>query len=222
MKKICVLFLTLALLLSLTAAFAEEGEKTVYVTISDGELELVSYAVTLSDIDDDEKLTINDALYLAHEAAFEGGAEAGYGSADTEWGLSLSKLWGIENGGSYGYYVNNVGAFSLTDELNDGDVLTAFVYTDLVTWSDAYTYFDKYEVEEGEVTLTLYMIGWDENWMPVEVPVAGATIVIDGEATEYVTGEDGTVTFTLPAGAEFISAQSDAFVLVPPVCVVVK
>ena len=222
MKKFAVLTLILALSLCLCFATAENEGTTVYVTISDGDLEVVRYAVTLSDIDGDEKLTINDALYLAHEAAFEGGAEAGYATAETQYGLSLSKLWGIENGGSYGYYVNNVGAYSPADELKDGDELVAFVYTDLATWSDSFCYFDKTETEAGEVTLKLSMVGWDANFMPVEMPVAGATITIDGEATEYVTGEDGTVTFTVADTATLISASSETLTLVPPVCVVIK
>ncbi|MBQ9408806.1 MAG: hypothetical protein IJU28_05385 [Clostridia bacterium] len=222
MKKFAVLTLILALSLCLCFATAENEGTTVYVTISDGDLEVVRYAVTLSDTDGDEKLTINDALYLAHEAAFEGGAEAGYATAETQYGLSLSKLWGIENGGSYGYYVNNVGAYSPADELKDGDELVAFVYTDLATWSDSFCYFDKTETEAGEVTLKLSMVGWDANFMPVELPVAGATITIDGEATEYVTGEDGTVTFTVADTATLISASSETLTLVPPVCVVIK
>ncbi len=222
MKKTTVLALILTLVFCLTAATAEEAPATVYVTISDGKLDLVRYEVALSDTDGDEKLTINDALYLAHEAAYEGGAEAGYANAETQYGLSLAKLWGVENGGSYGYYVNNVGAFSLADELHDGDNLVAYAYSDLVAWSDAYCYFDKTETAAGEVTLTLYMVGFDANWMPVELPVAGAVITVDGENTEFVTGEDGTVTFTVSSDASLISAASDTLTLVPPVCVVIK
>ena len=220
MKKATILTLVLALILCLTSAFAEADAKTVYVTISDGTLELARVEVTLSDIDSDEKLTINDALYLAHELYYDGGAEAGYASAETQWGLSMAKLWGVENGGSYGYYVNNLSAYSLTDELNDGDSLVAYAYTDLIGWSDAYCYFDKAETEAGEVTLTLTMIGWDANFAPVEMPVAGATITIDGKSTEYVTGEDGSVVLTVNEGASLISAVSDTLTLVPPVCVV--
>ena len=222
MKKTAVLMLVLALMMCLTAAFAEKEGTTVYVTISDGTLELVEYEVDMSDIDGDGKLTVNDALYLAHEAVFEGGAEAGYANAETQYGLSLMKLWGIENGGSYGYYVNNQSAFSLVDELQDGDRLVAFVYTDLAAWSDAYCYFDKAETEAGEVTLTLYMIGYDANWMPVELPVAGAVITVDGARTEYVTGEDGSVTLTVSSDAVLISAVSDTLTLVPPVCTVIQ
>ena len=45
--------------------------------------------VKLTDVDSDEKLTVNDVLTAAHDAAFKGGAEAGYKSEKTEWGLSI-------------------------------------------------------------------------------------------------------------------------------------
>ena len=51
--------------------------------------------ITVADNDGDGALTINDALYAAHEKAFTGGAAAGYASVQSDWGLSLSKLWGI-------------------------------------------------------------------------------------------------------------------------------
>ena len=41
--------------------------------------------VELTDVDEDGALTIADALYLAHEAAFEGGAEAGFADAMGEY-----------------------------------------------------------------------------------------------------------------------------------------
>ena len=130
MKKIMVIMLALCMLLS--AAVAEESEAgvLVYVTIAAGDLVMAQAPVELSDTDGDGMLTINDALYLAHEEFYEGGAEAGYATAETQWGLSLAKLWGVENGGSYGYYVNNVSANSMADELHDGDHLNAFAYTD--------------------------------------------------------------------------------------------
>lgn len=58
-------------------AFAEENDKVssvkTYVTIADKEKNtpLVQKEVTVTDIDEDGKLTINDALYIAHEENFE-------------------------------------------------------------------------------------------------------------------------------------------------------
>ncbi|MBQ3760751.1 MAG: hypothetical protein II875_01920 [Clostridia bacterium] len=219
MKKLTVLMLCAALLCALFAACAEETP-VVYVTISDGSLVLAECPIALSDADADGALTINDALYLAHEFAYDGGAEAGYLSAYGDWGLSLAKLWGVENGGSYGYYVNDTMSYGLTDPVTNGDRVYAYVYTDLVGWSDAYSFFDQAAVSAGNVTLKLSMVTFDENFMPVSVPVEGAVIVIDGEKTEFVTDAEGNVSFNLPDGAKLISAVSDSLNLVPPVCVV--
>ena len=115
-------------------AFAEENDKVssvkTYVTIADKEKNtpLVQKEVTVTDIDEDGKLTINDALYIAHEENFEGGAEAGYKTATTEYGLTLKVLWGTDNGNGYGYYVNNKSAWSLADEVTDGDYINAFIF----------------------------------------------------------------------------------------------
>ena len=223
MKKYAIAFLCALLALALCGAAVAE---TVYVTIADGQgqLVMVNAAIDVTDVDADGALTINDALYAAHEAAYEGGAEAGYAAADAGYGLSISKLWGEENGGSYGYYLNDVSAYSLLDPVADGDYLNAFVYTDLEAWSDTYCAFDcaAAEMEAGTVLdLTLNMMTFDENWNPVSLPVEGAILTIDGEDSEVVTDAEGKAQFTIEAAGEYlISARSDSAILVPPVCIV--
>ena len=227
-KKIMSAFIAVMLVICASAipAFAADGP-SAYVSISDkdGKLVLVLEKIDLSDADGDGTITINDALYLAHEAEFEGGAAAGYASEQSDYGLSLTKLWGCENGGSYGYYVNDASAMSLADPVKDGDRINAFVYTDLKTWSDKYCYFDKASVtaQSGEsFSLVLTGAGFDGDWNPVSVPVEGAKITVDGEATDFVTGADGRVSVTVSeAGSHVISAISDSETLVPPVCVAV-
>lgn len=203
------------------AVSADDNDTYVYVTISDGALEVAAKPVSVYDVDSDGALTINDALYCAHEAFYEGGADAGYASAQSDWGLSLSKLWGIENGGSYGYYVNNTSAMSLADPVKSGDYVNAFVYTDTAAFSDKYCFFDTAYVsgvEGGDITLTLSGAGYDENWNPVTSPLSGAIITVDGADTDCVTDENGNATITLDAGAHVISARSAEMTLVPPVC----
>ena len=223
MKKYAIAFLCALLALALCGAAVAE---TVYVTIADGQgqLVMVNAVIDVTDVDADGALTINDALYAAHEAAYEGGAEAGYAAADAGYGLSISKLWGEENGGSYGYYLNDVSAYSLLDPVADGDYLNAFVYTDLEAWSDQYCAFDVKRVEAAAgagVDLTLSMIIFDENWNAVSVPVEGAIITVDGEDSAFVTDAEGKVQLTLDvAGEHLISAHSDAANLVPPACIV--
>lgn len=226
MKKSLSVILSAALTAGvLTAAVsAEELSAEVYVTIADenGKLALANEKIEVKDIDGNGALTIDDALYCAHEAKFDGGAEAGYKSADSDYGRYLEKLWGVENGGSYGYYLNNASTMSLDDKIISGDYVNAFVYTDLTAWSDTYCYFDTASVsaEVNEpISLTLTAAGYDENYAPVTFPVANAVITANGVETEFVTDNEGKVEIALD-GPEYyvISAVSSEKVLVPPVC----
>lgn len=208
-----------------TTAFAETKAESadVYVTIADsnGALVLSQEEITVTDVDNDGALTINDALYAAHKAKYEGGAAAGYSSEFTQYGLSLTKLWG-DSSGSFGYYVNNQSAWSLEDTIKTGDYINAFVYTDLTTWSDTYCYFDvnTASTDSGkEIALTLSAVGYDADWNKISVPVSGATITVNGAATEIKTDADGKAAVKLENGGTYvISAVSDTQLLVPPVC----
>lgn len=224
-NKLITIVLTLALVLvfasaAVPAAFADNSV-TVYVTIANGTPVLTEKAITVTDTDGDGALTINDVLVLAHDAAYDGGAAAGYASANGTYGLAITKLWGVENGGSYGYYVNNKSAMGLSDKVADGDHVYAFIYTDTVGFSDIYCYFDNFSVSaaKGEsVTLTLLSAGYDANWQPVTTPVSGAAITIDGKKTEYVTDAEGKVTVSFAdAGKHTVSATHDTVRMVPPV-----
>ena len=160
---------------------------------------------------------IGDGPLLCGEAD----GAAAYGSAITQYGLSLTKLWGVENAG-YGYYVNNASAWSLADAVKDGDSVTAFIYTDSTNWSDTFCWFDKAEItatQGDQVTLTLTAAGYDANYAPITLPVAGAKITVNGKDTGAVTDAEGKATFTVAeAGSLLISATSETAVLVPPVC----
>lgn len=219
MKKVFVL-LIVALLLTIVPAYADETSVAT-VTVTNGGI-MAHETVSLRDTDGDGKLTISDALYLVHEAKYDGGAEAGFLAEDGAYGKQLSKLWGV-TGTGFGYYVNNASAMSLGDEIGNGDKIVAYVYTDTTGWSDTYCYFDKTTVtvgKGGSVTLTLTAATFNANWEPVSMPVANAVILIDGQATQYKTDADGKVTVPLTeAGTVTISATSDTMVLVPPVCV---
>lgn len=223
MKKLFTTLLALLMLVSLTA-FAEEAP-IVYVSISDdtGALVLAYAPVQVIDQDADGVLTLCDALAAAHVAAHPDGADA-FLAEDTEWGKSLYRLWGVENGGSYGYMLNDASPLSLLDPVQAGDHIKAYAYTDLMTWSDTYCYFAApvaAAAVNGEITLTLSAAGFDENWAPVTLPVAGAVITVNGEKTEIVTDESGNAVLTLAeAGNYTVSAVSDSMTLVSPVCIV--
>ena len=236
MKKILAILLATVMLLSIVACANifdkdvespdnddDEIENAIYVTIANGELMTVRQAVSLSDADGDGEMTVNDALMLAHDAAYEGGAKAGFSSVKSEYGLSLTCLWG-DASGAFGYCVNDASAMSLADAVKVGDHVYAYIYSDQTTWSDAYSYFDvsASQIKRGEqVTPALSYVGYDANWNAVTAPVANAAITVNGETSTHTTDADGKVTLSFDKkGRYVISATSDALTLVPPVCVI--
>ena len=224
MKKLLAIMLGVVLVLSLCSAgfAAEELSAEVYITIADenGKLAVAAEKINVTDMDGDGALTVNDTLYAAHEQFYEGGADAGYATEVTQWGLGILKLWGTANGGSYGYYVNNVSAWSLADVVNTGDYVAAYVFTQPKTLDDKYSYFDKLteDIEAGEVTLTLTKADYDKDWNPITVPVEGAIITVDGVATGVKSDAEGKATIKLDTnGRRLVSATADDQVIVPPV-----
>lgn len=220
------MFAVLMLLICSLSTFSFAADKTeVYVTISDGsgKIVLAQEKITLTDTDCDGALTVDDALYIAHESRYTGGAAAGYKSSVGSYGKSLDKLWGVENGGSYGYYVNNISAMSLDDIVNNGDYIYAYAFSDLASWSDTYCFFDVNTLSaqyDKEYSLTLSAAAFDASWNPITVPVADAVITVDGKATAFKTDSNGKATIKLyDNGKHIISATSSSMTLVPPVLI---
>lgn len=209
-----------------TACESEPKGPVAYVSIADenGEVVLAAQATALTDTDADGKITIYDILTTVHDENYEGGASAGFRAEETQWGLSMMKLWGVENGGSYGYRVNNASAMGLADEVKEGDHVYAYIYTDTVSFSDTYSFFDAVTVsaKKGDsVTLTLMQAGYDANWNPLNTATEGAVLYINGKASEMKTDANGKVTVTLDKKGEYvITAEKDGVNLVPPVCVI--
>ena len=208
----------------------------VFVTIvDDGNIvtdkngEYVAQAqVTVSDRDQNGKITVDEALYATHEALYNGGAETGYSTFDSGSGLSLAILWGRGTAGvfaSAGYYLNNAGCWSLNDVVNAGDYLTAFNYYDTIFYSDAYSYFSEntVSVHQGtSVTLTLNALGYDENWNQVSSPYAGAKLMLLGTTADVLTTDEGgrveIATSQLQPGTYYAVAYTEAKNIVPAVC----
>ena len=104
-----------------------DGSIQVYVTISNaGEPVMAQRAVTVTDHNGNGSFDVDDALYAAHKAAYPGGASNGYASAEGDYGLSITKLWG-DTSGSFGYWLNDAACWLLADEVQEHDFLTAFV-----------------------------------------------------------------------------------------------
>ncbi len=240
MKKLIAVSLAAVMALSFAACGSKSGEagstsaasassaaavdeNAVFVTISSaGEIVAAAEPVVPEDKNGDGAITVSDVLICTHDLFYEGGSEAGYAEIESQYGPAISKLWGVENGGSYGYYINNVAGYSLADPVKAGDYFVAYSFADLTNWTDNYSYFDQFRVENsGSVTLTLNRAGFDEEWNPIIVPVEGAVITVDGTPTEVKTDADGKATITLESGAKCISAEApEGFTLVPPVCIV--
>lgn len=225
MKKALSIALAVLMLLGCLSitAFADNGGATVYVSVANkGKLVAAQTKVTVSDIDGDGRLTVNDALYCAHEKVYSGGADAGYSYyIHKDYGLSVGKLWG-DTSGNFGYYLNNKSCWSLSDGVKDGDYLNAFVYADGKYYSDTYCFFDAYTVSadaESDIELTLSCAGYDASWNPVTLPLADAEITVDGQPTGIRTDSNGKATITISdSGSHIISAVSASKTLVPPVC----
>lgn len=130
------------------------GQNGVPALAKDGSA-MISRTVTVTDINKDGKLTYEEALIAAHDAYYDDGAAAGFASEDSQYGLALKKLWG-DASGAFGYWDNEKSCFNLSDQVADGDELTAFVYKDQTGWSDAYTKFEN----------SSYIISAKTPWTP--------------------------------------------------------
>ncbi len=216
----------------LAAAAERAGSADIYVTISkEGSIVtskndeyIANKQVKVNDLNGDGRLNIDEALYAAHEQFYSGD---GYASANTGYGLSISKLWGDESY-AFGYYVNDKSAWSLDDEIKEGDCLKAFIYADKTGYSDKYSYFAEpfASAKAGEnITLSLTAEGFDENWNTVSMPYSGASVKsADGTKIFGTTDENGEITFAFDkAGVYTIIAESseeDDVKLVPAVITV--
>ncbi len=218
-KRILSSLLSLTLLAAsfVTPTFAENTDKiTAYVNLSQNG-QLVSdktdniLAMSPVSLSGKESYTIDDALKTFHDTYYEG--ESGYETYDSEsFGLSLSKLWGVDNG-LFGYIVNGGKEMplNLSHPVTDGTVIDAILYQNAYPDTESYTAFNKYSAEtyiKDSLELTLKKAGYDEAWNTVFSPCENASITINGKATDYKTNSDGQVSLSFDtAGTYIVSAQ---------------
>jgi len=207
------------LCVSLIPTYAES--RKVSVSIATDVLQLADVTVSVEDVDGDGIISLSDAIYAAHKEYCPNGVD-GYSYIINDYGKTLTSVWDSTKSYSYGYAHNNGSAWTLDDEVFDGDSVYVYAYNDTVAWSDTYCYFDvtSVKVNEGEsIKISLTGSGYDENWNLVYAPMAGAEITVDGEKTGIFTDGDGAVTLTgIKAGKHVISAVKENYYLVPPVC----
>ncbi len=238
MKRILATLLALIMLISVTPVLAEETDITVYVSISKyGEIltgangAQMAYApVTLSGQD---SYNVDDALREAHRLYCPDGID-GYASSVSDWGLGVDILWG-DTSYNFGYYINGSTSTLLGDAVLDGTYIDAFIYENIYT--EKYSAFNLPEKEvdkDEEFELEISQLTYDENWNPSYSLCSGATVTVNGEATEYITDENGCVTLSFSEpGRYIVSAYKDETItdeegeekIVPtitaPVCVVI-
>ena len=181
-----------------------------YVTIASGSALLKdktgASAVDLKvELNTKAEYTIDDILRAAHEQYAQGGA-ADYATATGDYGAYITKLWGVETANA-GYYRNGSMAMGLTDKVDSGDRIEAMIYENAYPDTEAYAAFDQAALETDDETafqVTLKEATFDESYNMVMVPCQGATITVDGEATEFVTDEEGKATVTIAAAGEHV------------------
>lgn len=226
MKKALSLILALIMAFGVMVISFAADTVSVYVAISDneGKVRLAYEEIEVNDADKDGKLTINDALICAHDAEFPGGAKDGYGTFETQWGLSIYKLWGIENNNSFMYYLNDGFANGLSDPVKEGDYLYAFAMQDKLGFSDTYAFFDLKTVEGKNFTdVEIVLKGNFYNTETYElelVPIEGAEITIDGAKTGVTTDAEGRATVNLGRKGEHVisAVGAEGSIITPPVC----
>ena len=212
------------------ALLAEEttpaADAKVYVTISNvGRLALVDGEVTVTDINADGVLTYDEALQAAHTAYCAGGYEA----TESSYGLFVTKLWGVANGGSYLFFKNGVALEEAVNSANSsvsaGDRLYAAVLKDAATYSDIQALFDKDRLtatagEAFTLTLTGMPYGGGKtavSGVQLGVWKDGAFTAIDGA----VTDENGQASITLSKNGDYIITAEGSMgtsPIMPPVC----
>lgn len=186
----------------ITVYYADGGK---IVTGDDEAQTLLNFApVTVSDVNNDGKLTMYDGFYCFHEQYHKNGA-AGY--TDNNW---VSKFWSNDTQ-MVSYGRNNRWVYSSSEEIADGDSLCLYTYQDTNQWSDLYTYFDSLTATAVEKTNTTFTVngysffGSGRNADAIAAPV-GATVTATCGDTVLTTTTDsnGQFSFTFPSAGTYI------------------
>lgn len=153
-----------------------------------------------------DNYTLDDVFKLAHDTYYDG--EEGYASSNGNYGFAVDKLWGDESG-NFGYQVNGGSkeVSGLSDEVNDGDYIEAYILKSSYPDSEAYSTFDKAQINlepNQDVELTLTVAGYDTDWNTVFSACEGAKITVNGEEQEITTDENGKVTLSFSEVGEYI------------------
>ena len=178
-----------------------ENKPGCYVTIvkGDGDIPVAYEFVAFDDHDGNGSISIDDVLKSAHESF---GFKEGYSSSDTTWGKAITMLWG-NSSGDFGYYCDDVMAFSLDDVVPEDSHVVAFVYRDAVGYADRYTYFDKIENTGNGLSIHLSILDFGENWNPAGSNCGEASIYMNGVFVG-TTDENGYLSITTNGEQDYL------------------
>lgn len=166
---------------------------TVYMTVSDrGVLAqtkdgsaMFNQSVQVSDLNSDGVLTCDEALAAAHAAY----CPNGYASEPSGWGVSVTRLWGVESM-NFSFYLNDSALESHVGDtsssvLHAGDSIVASVNQDDVYYADHYTAFAKRSstATVGQ-TFTLSLNGGSGGELTVGEWKNGSFVAIDGASVD--------------------------------------
>lgn len=163
--------------------------------------------VHVTDADEDGMISVDDALKAAHEEYCPGG----YATEKSDYGISVTKLWGISTYNTL-FFVNGKGLESNVADsvINEGDAVYASVNADNINYADWYTYFNKsYKtVDQGE-EFSLNIKGFQGMSGVSASNVTGVDIGIwkNGEFSKIdntVTDKNGNVTLSFDKPGEYI------------------
>ena len=190
-KRIVALILTLIMLIGTVPVFAEDAI-TVYMSISkygeivetkDGD----AFAYLPVKLKGKDEYTIDDAFLAAHTEYYEDG-ENGYQTEESDWGLSICKLWG-DTSYNFGYQVNG-GAESVmgpTHILEGGEYIDATIYKNAYPDSESYSAFDTFKEEAFAECTALKKV-----YIPKTVTFKGSGQFLGAESLASITFENGT------------------------------
>ena len=180
------------------------NQKGILASTKDGEAAL-NLPLTVVDLNDDEKFSLDEALIAAHKAYK---TEADYEAAQSDAYFTVSKFWG-EATSNLLFLINETAGSSSVNEtyLEANDQIYASINKDDKYYSDVYCKFDiteKTVLPKEAFTLTLtdgsgkalsgVQIGTWEN---------GSFQALEGKTTD----ENGSVSLAFPIGEYVVTAQ---------------
>ncbi|MBR5405113.1 MAG: hypothetical protein IK107_02340 [Oscillospiraceae bacterium] len=215
MKHSVMLFAALAAVLLPFRADAAEESVNVHVRIAQVEKVVLDEDINVTDQDGDGKLTSGDAILLAHDLYFPGGAARGFADESFIWGLQGE------------YFYTNISAGETSDpelhnpvgqrrDLREGDSLTweaGSMHNEMFYICSPS--LDELNENGGQIPQGAEIkvaVNHVIPTQPTDEPTPGVEITLNGEPTGIYTDEHGWAALKLnKAGTYSVGAVTDAY-----------